>query len=320
MYSIPHFSFTITGFPVSPFRNGLGLRGRLWRGKHRVSASHSASPGRLGPVTERLLPLSAPAPPGSQFPLPARRMGPVVARLPSLPAPAALPAPTHHGERSAGPRGNPLCAARDNGRQWEAAPLPLPVPGAPLSHPRPLTRAALPIGWRAPTRRVAGAAAHWLAGAAGLSHWPDGSVPLPPRPNQSLLSVARPRALWGVRPCPVRVSVPRTCARSPCPFPVRVPRARSPCSFLVPVPCARASGAALRGRCGRARPAHRVRVPPALHGQVPTGWQRLIATVAAAPGGRALTASGGAGEPRRGRKPGGVYPSAKINPRTSTFS
>ena len=28
LYSIPHLSFTITGFPVSPLKNGLGLSGR----------------------------------------------------------------------------------------------------------------------------------------------------------------------------------------------------------------------------------------------------------------------------------------------------
>ena len=30
LYSIPHFSFTITGFPVRPFRNGLGFSGTAW--------------------------------------------------------------------------------------------------------------------------------------------------------------------------------------------------------------------------------------------------------------------------------------------------
>ena len=29
LYSMPHLSFTITGFPVSPLRKDLGLRGKL---------------------------------------------------------------------------------------------------------------------------------------------------------------------------------------------------------------------------------------------------------------------------------------------------
>lgn len=30
---MPHFSFTITGFPVRPFRKGFGFRGKLWRSR-----------------------------------------------------------------------------------------------------------------------------------------------------------------------------------------------------------------------------------------------------------------------------------------------
>lgn len=30
MYSMPHFSFTITGLPVRPFRNGFGFSGKLY--------------------------------------------------------------------------------------------------------------------------------------------------------------------------------------------------------------------------------------------------------------------------------------------------
>lgn len=181
----------------------------------------------------------------------------------------------------------------------------------PTSHPRRAPHRL--AGPDAPSCRRGCPLARGCGGPLSLA----GRVSSPPTPSQPI-AVER-RAAAGIVGCEAmpgaRVSAPHVCA-----FPVPVPRARSPCSFLVPVPCARASRAVLRGRGGRARPAHRVRVPPALHGQVPTGWQRLIATVAAAPGGRALTASGGAGEPRRGRKPGGVYPSAKINPRTSTFS
>ena len=40
LYSIPHFSFTITGFPVRSFRNGFGLTGTVCTG-HASSQSFS---------------------------------------------------------------------------------------------------------------------------------------------------------------------------------------------------------------------------------------------------------------------------------------
>ena len=37
LYSIPHFSFTMTGLPVRPFKNGFGLTGTVCRRATKIS-------------------------------------------------------------------------------------------------------------------------------------------------------------------------------------------------------------------------------------------------------------------------------------------
>lgn len=122
----------------------------------------------------------------------------------------------------------------------------------PTSHPR-----RAPIGCRAPTRRASGAAAHWLAGAADLSHWP---VSLPPPPSQPIAVAARRAVvarLWAVR-----VPGARARARCACPCKVRVPARcagarRQCCALLRPCPPARRGAP----RCSLGAGPHEVAAP-----------------------------------------------------------
>lgn len=45
-YSMPHLSRTTTGFPVSSFRNGLGLTGADWKREEKVRQRSAAEEGK----------------------------------------------------------------------------------------------------------------------------------------------------------------------------------------------------------------------------------------------------------------------------------
>lgn len=147
MYSIPHFSFTITGFPVSPLRKGFGLRGRLCG----ESADQHSPP--LPTVNNGRRPRAAPYPPRA-----APRRASAALTMATGRAAAARETQAHAGTPRA------CRGLRENGRQRSAGfHFRSAAPTSDLS-PR---RAAFAIGYGATAREGKSEAVHWLGGAVG---------------------------------------------------------------------------------------------------------------------------------------------------------